>query len=202
MNFKPLREKDFPADPIQQFRRWFRAAERAGIIEANAMALATVSAAGQPSVRMVLLKSVDEKGFVFFTNYESRKAGELKAKRRAGLVFYWRELNRQVRVTGRVAKVSSDDSDQYFHSRPIGSRLAAITSKQSTVLASRAELDSAYAATVHRYSQENPARPTHWGGFCVQPDEIEFWQQGHHRLHDRIRYRRRGNVWIIERLSP
>ncbi|MEQ1948285.1 MAG: pyridoxamine 5'-phosphate oxidase [Bryobacteraceae bacterium] len=202
MTFKPLREKDFPADPIQHFRRWFRAAERAGIIEANAMALATVSASGQPSVRMVLMKGVDDRGFVFFTNYESRKAGELRAKRRAGLAFYWRELNRQVRVTGRVVKVSAEESDEYFRSRPIGSRLAAITSKQSTVLASRAELDAAYAATVQRYSEEDPSRPTHWGGYCVQPDEIEFWQQGHHRMHDRIRYRRRGNTWIIERLSP
>ena len=202
MNFKPLREKDFPADPIQQFRRWFRAAERAGIVEANAMALATVSASGQPSVRMVLMKGVDERGFVFFTNYNSRKASELKAKQRAGLVFYWRELNRQVRVTGRVAKVSAQESDEYFHSRPIGSRLASMTSKQSTVLASREELHAAYSATVHQYSHGDPPRPKHWGGYCVEPDEIEFWQQGHHRLHDRIRYRRRGGEWVLERLSP
>ena len=200
--FKPLREKEFHADPIRQFQRWFGAAKRRGITEPNAMALATATAAGKPSVRMVLLKGVDARGFIFFTNYESNKAAELRANRRAALVFYWRELNRQVRVAGRVVKLPARESDAYFTSRAVGSRFAAIASRQSAVIGSRAELDAAYADAAARYPDGDPPRPINWGGYCVQPDEIEFWQHGEHRLHDRLRYRRRGTAWILQRLSP
>jgi pyridoxamine 5'-phosphate oxidase len=199
---KPLSEKTFHSDPIRQFHRWFRAAGRAGITEPNAMALATATGNAEPSVRMVLLKDVNAGGFVFFSNYDSRKALELRANPRAGLVFYWRELNRQVRVTGRVAKLSARESSAYFSTRPVGSRFAAIASRQSSVIPSRAELEASYAEVAAQYPKGDPPRPPHWGGFCVQPDEIEFWQQGHHRLHDRLRYRRRGATWILERLSP
>jgi pyridoxamine 5'-phosphate oxidase len=199
---KPLSEKTFHSDPIRQFHRWFRAAGRAGITEPNAMALATATGKAEPSVRMVLLKDVNARGFVFFSNYGSRKALELRANPRAGLVFYWRELNRQVRVTGRVAKLSAGESSAYFSTRPVGSRFAAIASRQSSVIASRRELEASYAEVAAQYPKGDPPRPLHWGGFCVQPDEIEFWQQGRHRLHDRLRYRRRGVTWILERLSP
>jgi len=166
------------------------------------MALATATAGGKPSVRMVLLKGVDQRGFVFFTNYESRKAAELHVNRRAALVFYWRELNRQVRVTGRVVKLPARESDAYFSTRPVGSRFAAIASRQSSVITSRAELEAAYAEAIVRYPDGEPPRPIHWGGYCVEPDEVEFWQQGHHRLHDRLRYRLRRGAWVLERLSP
>lgn len=199
---KPLSERDFPSDPIRQFQRWFRTAERAGIPEPNAMALATTTTAGRPSVRMVLLKGVDKHGFVFFTNYESRKAVELRASRRAALVFYWREINRQIRVTGKVAKLSAKESDAYFRTRPLGSRFAAIASRQSTVLRSRLELRAAYREMTSRYPDGDPPRPINWGGYCVHPDEIEFWQQGQYRLHDRLRYKRSGSTWKLERLSP
>jgi pyridoxamine 5'-phosphate oxidase len=199
---KPLTEKSFHSDPLLQFRRWFRVAQRAGIIEPNAMALATASASGQPSVRMVLLKGVDARGFIFFSNYKSRKAVELGANPRAALVFYWRELNRQVRVAGRVAKLPAMESDAYFSTRPVGSRLAAIASRQSSVISSRAELERRYAQVSAAYPDEDPPRPAQWGGFCLRPDEIEFWQQGPHRLHDRLRYIRCRSTWMLERLSP
>jgi pyridoxamine 5'-phosphate oxidase len=187
---------------MRQFDRWFRAAERTGIHEANAMTLATSTPQGRVSARMVLLKGTDEKGFQFFTNYESRKGLELADNARAALVFYWKELNRQVRVSGRVSKLSAKDSAAYFDSRPLGSRLAAMASAQSQVIASRAKLEEKAVALAKMYPGGHPPRPLHWGGYCVHPDEIEFWQQGQHRLHDRLVYRKVKNVWKLARLAP
>ena len=199
---QPLSERTFHSDPIQQFRRWFRAVERSGVSEPNAMTLATATPAGRPSARMVLLKGVDQRGFLFFTNYGSRKAGELTANRHAALVFYWHGVHRQVRVTGRVSRLPAAESDAYFASRPRESRIAALASRQSRVIQSRATLESRYAELEARYPNAAPPRPINWGGYCVHPDEIEFWQQGPHRLHDRLRYRKHRGTWILERLSP
>jgi pyridoxamine 5'-phosphate oxidase len=199
---KPLAERTFHPDPIEQFRRWFRAAKRAGAPEPNAMTLATVSPSGQPSARMVLLKGVDPRGFCFFTNYSSRKGREIAGNPRAALVFYWREINRQVRITGRVSKLTAAESDAYFATRPGPSRLAAAASRQSAVIASRAALTSSVAALAARYPHAGPPRPINWGGYRVHPDEIEFWQQAPHRLHDRLRYRKRRGGWVLKRLAP
>jgi pyridoxamine 5'-phosphate oxidase len=166
------------------------------------MTLATSAPNGQPSARMVLLKGVTRRGFLFFTNYESRKGRELAANPRAALVFYWREMNRQVRVTGRVSKLPAPESDAYFASRPFASRISAMASRQSGVISSRSVLLSRYAALAARYPNGDPPRPINWGGYCVHPDEIEFWQQGPNRLHDRLRYRHRRGVWSLQRLSP
>lgn len=195
-------ERNFHPDPIQQFHRWFRAVERAGLPEPNAMTLATATRTGRPSARMVLLKGVDERGFQFFTNYESRKGRELAANPHAALVFYWHEVNRQVRVTGRASKLSAAESDAYFATRPHGSRLAALASQQSSVIPSRTVLERRYRELVAGYPHDGPPRPINWGGYCVHPNEIEFWQQGPNRLHDRLRYRKSRGVWILERLSP
>lgn len=197
-----LSERNFHADPIQQFRKWFRAVERAGLPEPNAMTLATAGRDSHPSARMVLLKGVDERGFLFYTNYESRKGRELAANPRAALVFYWHGVNRQVRVTGRVSKLPSAESDVYFASRPRGSRLAAMASRQSGIIGSRGALEARYQELSTRYPNDGPPRPINWGGYCVHPDEIEFWQQGPNRLHDRLRYRKSRGAWILERLSP
>jgi len=201
---QPLRlsERTFHPDPIQQFRRWFRAAKRAGLPEPNAMTLATTTRSGHPSARMVLLKGIDERGFLFFTNYGSGKGRELEANPHAALVFYWREVNRQVRVTGRVSKLPAVESDAYFATRPHGSQLAALASRQSSVIPSRAVLEARYRKLETGYPNDGPPRPINWGGYCVHPDEIEFWQQGPNRLHDRLRYRKSRGAWILERLSP
>ena len=187
---------------MRQFDRWFRAVQRAGIHEPNAMTLATTDARGRVSARMVLLKGTDASGFQFFTNYESRKGRELAENARAALVFYWKELNRQVRVTGRVTKLSAKESDAYFASRPLGSRFAAMASPQSRTIASRTVLEENVARFVKMNPDGHPPRPLHWGGYCVQPDEIEFWQQGQHRLHDRLVYRKSKSGWKMERLAP
>ena len=197
-----LSERTFHPDPLQQFRRWFRAVERARVPEPNAMTLATTTPAGRPSARMVLLKGLDPRGFLFFTNYHSRKARELTANPHAALVFYWHAIHRQVRITGRVTKLPAAESDAYFASRPRESRLAALASRQSSVIQSRAQLASRYAELASKYPNAAPPRPINWGGYCVHPDEIEFWQQAPHRLHDRLRYRKHRGVWILERLSP
>jgi len=197
-----LSERTFDPDPIQQFRRWFRAVKRAGLVEPNAMTLATATREGSPSARMVLLKGIDERGFLFFTNYESRKGRELASNPRAALVFYWREVHRQVRVTGRVSKLPAAESDAYFASRPLASRLSALASRQSFVIPSRAALEACYSELETGYPNDGPPRPINWGGYCVHPDEIEFWQQGPNRLHDRLRYRKSRGAWILERLSP
>ena len=167
------------------------------------MTLATTTPAGKPSARMVLLKGADHRGFTFFTNYLSRKAGELLGNPRAALVFYWPELDRQVRVTGRVSMVSAAESDAYFATRHPESRFSATASPQSRVIPSREALELEVARIKSRYPDSPPPRPKHWGGFRVRPEEIEFWQSGEHRLHDRIRFRKaRAGAWIRERLAP
>lgn len=199
-----LAEADVERDPLRQFQRWFDEALAAALPEPNAMTLATVSAQGKPSARMVLLKGFDAAGFVFFSNYESRKGGELAARPEAALVFYWAELERQVRIEGRVERTTAEESDAYFHSRPVGSQIGAIASHQSSVLANRQELEARSAALDEAYQGQTVPRPAFWGGYRVVPEVYEFWQGRPSRLHDRLRYRRASGegAWIIERLSP
>lgn len=189
-------------DPIELFRVWFVQALSAELAEPNAMSLATVAADGLPSVRIVLLKGFDHEGFTFFTNYESRKGRELSANPHAALAFWWHEFERQVRVEGRVEKVSPAESDEYFAMRPLGSRLGAWASSQSEVVLDRDSLDRQYADLAARYSDGNVPRPLHWGGYRLVPDALEFWQGRPNRLHDRIRFRRSGGGWVRERLAP
>jgi pyridoxamine 5'-phosphate oxidase len=196
-----LDEADADADPFRQFTRWFDEALNADLMEPNAMALATVDAHGRPGSRMVLLKGVDEKGFVFFTNYESRKGLDLAANPMAALLFWWDRLHRQVRVEGRVEKVEDAESERYFQSRPYGSRIGAAASPQSRVIGSRAELEERFRALEAAHPEDLP-RPAHWGGFRVVPDHFEFWQGRESRLHDRLVYRPAGDAWRIERLAP
>jgi pyridoxamine 5'-phosphate oxidase len=189
-------------DPITQFRAWFDEAVRSKLPMLNAMTLATVSTSGQPSARMVLLKGLDERGFVFYTDYQSRKAQELAVNPRAGLLFYWIELEREVRIEGGIEKTTLAESDAYFASRPLGSRLAAIASNQSAVLTHRRLLEQRYADIAKQYG-DAPPRPANWGGYRVLPDAVEFWQGRPNRLHDRLLYRKtaEGN-WDIVRLAP
>jgi pyridoxamine 5'-phosphate oxidase len=196
-----LDEADADADPFRQFTRWFDEALNADLMEPNAMALATVDAHGRPGSRMVLLKGVDEKGFVFFTNYESRKGLDLAANPMAALLFWWDRLHRQVRVEGRVEKVEDAESERYFESRPYGSRIGAAASPQSRVIGSRADLEERFRALEAAHPEDLP-RPAHWGGFRVVPDHFEFWQGRESRLHDRLVYRPAGDAWRIERLAP
>lgn len=196
-----LDETDVKAEPIAQFRAWFEEAARAQLPMMNAMTLATAADDGRPSARIVLLKGVDERGFVFFTDYRSRKARELESNRRAALLFYWIELEREVRVEGTVERVEPRESADYFASRPLGSRHAALASHQSSVIASRHWLEQRYAEVEAREG-DTPECPTTWGGYRVLPDAVEFWQGRPNRLHDRILYRKARDVWQIVRLSP
>jgi pyridoxamine 5'-phosphate oxidase len=197
-----LLEADVAPDPLEQFRRWYADAEGAGIRAPHAMALATADARAAPSVRMVLLKAVDERGFVFFTGYGSRKGSELDANPNAALLFYWDPLGRQVRVEGRVERVAPAESDAYFATRPRGAQIAAAASQQGRVLPTREELDARVAELEREHAGRDVPRPEHWGGYRVAPERYEFWQHRESRLHDRFRYRREHGAWIVERLSP
>jgi pyridoxamine 5'-phosphate oxidase len=198
-----LRETDVAPNPFQQFRTWLDEALAAQLPQPLGMTLATATADGQPSARMVLLRGFDERGFAFFTNYESRKAHELESNPRAALVFYWAELDRQVRIEGTVERTSAEESDAYFLTRPWGSRLGAWASPQSQVLAGREVLERRMEELAAQYREPEIARPPFWGGYRVVPTVIEFWQGQPNRLHDRLRYRRlEDNSWCLERLAP
>jgi pyridoxamine 5'-phosphate oxidase len=190
------------ADPLRQFEGWFRDAERAGVEVPEAMTLATATRDGSPSARMVLLKSTDENGFVFYTGYESRKAEELEQNPRAALVFYWRSLGRQIRIEGTVERVTADESAAYFRTRPRPSQLAAWASAQSRPLAGRDQLEARYAEVEREYEGREVPLPPHWGGYRMRPDAVEFWQHRENRLHDRTRYTRAREGWRREILAP
>ena len=192
---------DVATSPFTQFDTWFAEAMRAELPEPNAMTLATCDASGHPSARIVLIKGVDERGMVFFTNYQSHKGQDLAANNRAALLFFWPELERQIRIEGRVETVSAADSDAYYQSRPALSRISAWASPQSQVLSSRNELEARFAAYSAEHG-ENPPRPAHWGGYRVVPNFFEFWQGRRSRLHDRICYRLADGKWKLERLAP
>ena len=192
---------DLAADPIEMFERWLAQAFDAGVHEPNAMVLATATPEGWPSSRMVLLKGVGPDGFVFYTNQDSRKGAELAANPRAALLAYWPGLGRQVRIEGPVTRLDPGESDAYFATRPAGSRLSAAASPQSAVVADRAELERRVADLRGRHG-EDPPRPDGWGGYLLAPATWEFWQHRDDRLHDRLRYRRDGTAWLVERLAP
>ncbi len=200
---RTLSEKEAAADALRQFSIWWDEAVHAGIEEVNAMTLATASGEGIPAARIVLLKGFDERGFVFFSNYNSFKAQQLEENPRACLVFFWKELERQVRITGLVEKTSPEESDDYFNSRPQGSRIGAWTSPQSRVISSRQWLEENEQKMQQEFKGKNIPRPDYWGGYRVRPISIEFWQGRPNRLHDRIQYTLKddGN-WLIERLAP
>jgi pyridoxamine 5'-phosphate oxidase len=195
------REQDCDPDPFRQFATWFQAAISANVPDANAMTLATCTQQGKPSARIVLLKGLDDRGFTFFTNYLSRKGAEIAANPFASLVLFWPELERQIRIEGRVEKVSLQESDDYFRSRPRGSQLGAWCSEQSEVVAGREILEARLRDLEKKFAGD-VSRPPHWGGYRLVPDMIEFWQGRPNRLHDRIRYRLVDGRWILERLSP
>ncbi|MEY2526657.1 MAG: pyridoxamine 5-phosphate oxidase [Verrucomicrobiota bacterium] len=198
-----LRRRDLDPDPIKQFANWFTAAIEAGIKDVNAMSLATATPDGKPSVRIVLLKGFDHDGFVFFTNYASEKGQQLDTNPNAALGFYWIEVDRQVRINGRVERTSREESERYFHSRPLGSQLGAWASRQSEVIDARRILDARLAEMTERYRQGPIPLPSHWGGYRLKPETIEFWQGRANRLHDRFRYKReKSGSWCLERLAP
>ena len=199
---RSLSESEVHTSPVAQFSQWWDEAMASEIDEVNAMTLSTITTGGRPSARIVLLKGFDEKGFVFYTNYESDKGQQLDANPYASLVFFWNELERQVRIEGKCERVSPEESDEYFYSRPLGSRLGAWASPQSKVIEGREILDKNAATLLERYASGEVPRPLHWGGYRVVADTIEFWQGRSNRLHDRIKYSHQNGAWKIERLAP
>ncbi len=197
-----LSETDVAGDPFTQFSLWFEQALKADVAEANAMSLATVNPQGQPSSRIVLIKEFDQRGFTWFTNHDSSKGHDLASNPQAALLFFWSALERQVRIEGRIEKISEEDNDLYFHSRPLGSRHSACASQQSQPIANRALLEQQLAAVVSEFP-EHPPRPEHWGGYRLVPERLEFWQGRSSRLHDRIVYSLQPDgSWAISRLQP
>lgn len=200
---KSLQENEAKANAIDQFGVWWNEAIESAIDEVNAFTLATSSLEGKPSARIVLLKGYDEKGFVFFTNYNSKKGQELAINPQASMVFFWKELERQIRIEGTIAKVNAEESDAYFFSRPVGSQIGAWSSPQSTVIESRAVIESNLDKFQTHFSQAPITRPPHWGGYCLKPEYIEFWQGRSSRLHDRLAYSLLENgAWSMARLAP
>lgn len=197
-----LAEKDLARDPFRQFEKWFAEAEAAKLAEPNAMVLATAARDGRPSARTVLLKAVDGRGFVFYSSCDSRKGRELDANPRATLVFPWIALERQVIVEGSVAKVAREECETYFHSRPRANQLGAWASPQSTIISSRRVLEDSLKTLEEKYAGQEVPVPPQWGGWRLMPDAVEFWQGRRSRLHDRLRYRREKDGWLIERLAP
>jgi pyridoxamine 5'-phosphate oxidase len=197
-----LLEADADADPLRQFGRWYEQARGAGLFEPTAMALATADAGGSPSLRMVLLKDYDAQGFVFYSNYASRKGTDLAANPRAALLWWWDRLERQVRIEGTVEKLGRAESEIYFHSRPRGAQLSALASPQSRVVPDRRSLEQKAAQLAEQYTGKDVPLPPDWGGYRVRPDCFEFWQGRQDRLHDRLRYRNEAGAWRIERLGP
>jgi len=201
-SMQALSEHNVQENPVGQFMSWFDEAVGAHANEPSAMTLATASLDGHPSARVVLLKGVSEEGFAFFTNYASDKGQEILRNPNVSLVFFWPELERQVRINGTATQLSAEMSDEYFASRPYDSQVGAWTSQQSSVISSRTELEERFNALVEQFAGEPIPRPETWGGFVVSPEQFEFWQGRPNRLHDRIRYRKENSSWIIERLSP
>jgi pyridoxamine 5'-phosphate oxidase len=197
-----LTEAEADPDPLRQFEVWLNQAISMRLVEPNAMTLATTNASGQPNARTVLLKAFDTAGFVFYTNYESRKGREIEENPKVSLLFYWAELERQVRIAGVAARVPASESDEYFNSRPMGHQFGAWVSDQSSVIEGREVLEEQLSRVAKRFDQGPVPRPPHWGGFRVTPHAIEFWQGRPNRLHDRLEYLRLGEEWLIRRLSP
>ena len=199
---QPLRRADLDPDPLRQFSAWYREAEAADVAFPHAVALATADREGRPSLRMVLMKDFSERGFTFHSNYGSRKGRELRDNPHAALLFYWHPLGRQVRLEGGVAPLPPDESDAYFETRPIGGRLAAMTSRQSEPIESREALEERFRELEEDYADRAPVRPEHWGGYSLSPERYEFWQHRENRLHDRFVYSRGARRWQIQRLQP
>ena len=199
---KSLNEIDIDADPFVQFQHWWDEAIASNIDEVNAMTLATVSNEGKPSARIVLLKGIDENGFHFYTNYESHKAKEMDANKNVALIFFWKELERQIRIEGTVTKLSEIESDVYFISRPTDSKIGAWSSPQSKIITDRTVLDKNVIDTKNNFEGKEITRPSFWGGYAVTPTLIEFWQGRSNRLHDRLQYSKKENSWAVERLAP
>lgn len=199
---RALLENEVQNDPVRQFDQWFREALKAEVHEPNAMTLATAGKNGQPSARIVLLKGYDPKGFVFYTNYNSRKSLQLQENPLAAMIFFWPELERQVRIEGRTEKIEAELSEQYFNSRPLGNRLGAWVSPQSEVIPDRTYLENRLQEYMERYPDEKVPRPEHWGGYRLYPELIEFWQGRPNRLHDRLCFTKKEDSWSMSRLAP